>query len=133
MDWSKWFHNFWMIIKHRDPEIAEAIVGMAMMWWGVWHTLPLGQIFEFSVFFTQLETIASEEAWGILAMAIGGSMLNAVIVNDLDNRKRMTFASFVIWMSCGSASLAAWEMEPLIFYSFFAVISGWNYYRLWTH
>lgn len=104
-----------------------------MIWWGVWHALPLDHVFEHSIFFSQLEEIASEEAWGVLSTAIGTSMLNSVVINDLDNRKRMTFFACVIWVSCASAAISAQEMEPLVFYSFFAAVSGWNYYRLWTH
>lgn len=133
MKWRSWIQNFWMILRHRDPEIAEIIVAVLMIWWGVWHTLPINEVFEYSIFFSQLREIASEQAWAILAVAIGVSMLNSVVVNDLTNRKRMTFVACIIWVSCASAAFAAKEMEPLVFYSFFAAVSGWNYYRLWTH
>lgn len=79
-------------------KVAAAVLSVYTFLWGFWIANPFWEVFGHTHVYDWLESLAPEEYWGSMAMAVGAIMTYGVVRGSQNSLTIGAFVGFIHWL-----------------------------------
>jgi hypothetical protein len=87
-------------------KVAAATLSIYTFLWGLWLVNPFWSVFGTANVYSWLQSVASETAWGVLALLVGAAMTYGLVKSSENSLTIGAFVGFLHWLIIGMGYFA---------------------------